>query len=78
LELQLERGGEIAEFAALTEEITNSVKRSHKNAKELLDEPVAKLIPVANIVTAEKSNPLVREPRSCTHLSCPFNADSLG
>jgi hypothetical protein len=40
LELQIEAG---KPFAELTDEITNSVRRSPQNAKELLDETVAKL-----------------------------------
>src|ERR1035438_10168235 len=37
LELQIDRGGEFGEFAELTDEITNSVRRSPQQAKELLD-----------------------------------------
>ena len=58
LELQIEAG---RHFPELTDEITNSVKRSPQQAKELLDKAVAKLIPDANILTAQRSNPVIRE-----------------
>ena len=61
LELQIERGGEFGEFAELTDEITNSVRRSPPQAKELLDMAVAKLIGDANNLTAQRSNPVIRE-----------------
>ena len=46
LELQIEAG---RQFAELTDEITNSVRRSPQNAKQLLDETVAKLTPDAQM-----------------------------
>ena len=58
---KLSVGGEFGEFAELTDEITNSVRRSPQQAKELLDKAVAKLIPDANILTAQRSNPVIRE-----------------
>ena len=46
LELQIEAG---RHFPDLTDEITNSVRRSPQSAKELLDETVANLMPDAKM-----------------------------